>query len=313
VAAAAIHAPAPADFTPPSDPKYAIQAERAGASLLLDAMHAGRRVITVGERGHILYSDDVGQTWKQATVPTRVTLTALHFPDANNGWAVGHDSTILRSVDRGTTWTLQYQSRETETPLLDVWFRDSNNGIAVGAYGQYLVTVNGGESWAAKRISDDDYHLNGFAADSMGRLFMAAEAGQIYRSVDGGDIWEALPSPYVGSFFGLRITPDDRVLIFGLRGHLFSSDDHGETWTRVETGIESSLMGSARLDSSSVALVGLGGAVLLSRDNGRTFERHIVPDRTGLAAAVGIGASLLVFGEAGVHRVELPPAPQETP
>lgn len=305
---AAAVAPVLADFSAPYEPQYSVYADKARDSLLLDAQRAGERVVAVGERGHILFSDDDGRTWKQAKVPTRVTLTAVYFPDANNGWAVGHDSTILHSADRGSTWTLQFRSSESESPFLDVWFRDSSNGFAIGAYGQFLVTVNGGESWAAKRVSDDDYHLNGIAADSEGRLFIAAEAGQIYRSDDGGVAWESLPSPYIGSFFGIAIAPDDRVLVFGLRGHLFSSDDHGKTWSSVDTGTESSLMGSAQIDTSSLAVVGLGGTVLLSRDNGKSFIRHVVPDRTGLASAVGADASVLLFGETGMHRIDLPPA-----
>jgi photosystem II stability/assembly factor-like uncharacterized protein len=303
---AAAVAQAFADFSTPHEPQYAVYADKAKDSLLLDSQRAGERVVAVGERGHILFSDDDGRTWKQAKVPTRVTLTAVYFPDANDGWAVGHDSTILHSADRGSTWTLQFHSSEFESPLLDVWFRDPRNGFAIGAYGQFLVTVNGGESWAAKRISDDDYHLNGIAADSEGRLFIAAEAGQIYRSEDGGVVWESLPSPYIGSFFGIAIAPDDRVLVFGLRGHLFSSDDHGDTWAPTDTGTESSLMGSTQIDTSSLAVVGLGGTVLLSRDDGRTFTRHVIPDRTGLASAVSADASLLLFGETGIHRLALP-------
>ena len=43
----------------------------ANSSLLLDLALAGNRLVAVGERGHVLLSDDRGATWRQAkSVPT---------------------------------------------------------------------------------------------------------------------------------------------------------------------------------------------------------------------------------------------------
>lgn len=44
---------------------------------MIDVVHAGKRLVAVGDRGHILYSDDQGNTWTQAKVPTRQLLTAV--------------------------------------------------------------------------------------------------------------------------------------------------------------------------------------------------------------------------------------------
>ncbi|HET8707489.1 MAG TPA: hypothetical protein VFM46_14385, partial [Pseudomonadales bacterium] len=40
----------------------AMQSQKAMRSLLLDVARAGNRVVAVGERGHIVYSDDDGKT-----------------------------------------------------------------------------------------------------------------------------------------------------------------------------------------------------------------------------------------------------------
>src|ERR1044071_614770 len=56
----------------------------ASSSLLLDLSMAGSRMVAVGERGHVLLSDDQGATWRQAkSVPTRAMLTAVFFIDAD--------------------------------------------------------------------------------------------------------------------------------------------------------------------------------------------------------------------------------------
>ena len=82
----------------------ALMARLAPHSLLLDAVERGPLWVAVGERGHVLVSADRGANWTQAKVPTRVLLTGVWMHDERLGWAVGHDETILRTRDGGTTW-----------------------------------------------------------------------------------------------------------------------------------------------------------------------------------------------------------------
>src|SRR5262245_13814891 len=65
----------------------------AGASqaMVLGTARAGERIVGVGDHGVVLLSDDGGGTFHQAkAVPTRATLTAVHFVSDREGWAVGH-------------------------------------------------------------------------------------------------------------------------------------------------------------------------------------------------------------------------------
>ena len=73
---------------------------------------AGERVIAVGQRGHILFSDDSGKHWQQAVVPVSADLNAVSFPSATQGWAVGGDGVVLHSNDAGATWRKQLDGRE---------------------------------------------------------------------------------------------------------------------------------------------------------------------------------------------------------
>ena len=59
----------------------------ASQSLLLEIATAGSRPVAVGERGHILYSDDGGLNWHQALVPTTQMLTCVYFIDDQRGRA----------------------------------------------------------------------------------------------------------------------------------------------------------------------------------------------------------------------------------
>ena len=282
----------------------AIPARLAARSLLLDGAARGARVVAVGERGHVLVSTDRGETWTQSEVPTRAQLTGVWMHDDRLGWAVGHDETILRTRDGGATWELVRSAPEAERPLLDVWFRDAEHGFAVGAYGAFLVTADGGSSWSERPIGGDDFHLNQIAAAADGRLYLAAESGNLYRSDDGGATWIPLASPYNGSFFGVLPLADGGLLVYGLRGHLYRSDDRGATWQKLETGTEATLMGGVERGGGSVVLAGLAGALLRSADGGRSFRGEALDDRRARVAVVALERGVLLLGEGGARRVE---------
>ena len=287
-------------------PEPAEMARLAARTLALDAVTVDGTFVAVGERGHILISSDGGQTWQQQDVPTRAALTGVYFHDRNLGWAVGHDSVILRTTDGGTTWELVNWAPEDEAPFFDVWFSDADNGVAIGAYGSFFETTDGGTTWSSRWISEDDWHLHKIARSENGRLYIAAEAGSVYRSDDNGATWMTLPSPYQGSFFGVLPLAEDSALLFGLRGHLFRSDDAGESWEEIETGTVAMLTDGQVLEDGTVVITGLGGTILTSSDGGRTFTNYQQADRRGISAVADAGGgSLLLVGEFGVKNAEL--------
>ncbi len=287
----------------------AVMAPLAPRSLLLAAVRVEERLVAVGERGHILLSDDHGASWRQVPVPTRATLTAVSFHDRWRGWAVGHDHVILRTGDGGETWELVHVAPEEESPLLHVLLLDGSRGLAVGAYGALLASADAGQSWERRFLSEEgeeDWHLNALAEAPDGTLYLAAEAGHLYRSDDRGETWLELPSPYHGSFFGVLPLEGDTLLAFGLRGHLFRSDDRGKSWTQLDTDTEESLFAGVRRRDGAIVIVGLAGTVLRSHDQGQTFTLHPQPGRQGLTAVVeSADGTLLGFGEGGSWELQL--------
>ena len=303
-------------------------------SLLLDIARAGSRFVAVGERGHVLTSDNRGQTWSQAAdVPTQEMLTAVCFSDEKHGVAVGHDEIALVTSDAGSSWQRTHYAPDARQPLLDVLCNGSEV-IAVGAYGAYFTSSDRGATWTGRKFeaqpatpakkaapakaddkySDDkagaddeiggDFHLNRIVGVSGSRLYIGAEAGHLYRSDDAGKTWSELPSPYEGSFFGILPLDGESLLAYGLRGHLFRSDDGGHGWRQIDVGTDAMLNDAIRLPQNGVAIVGLSGTVLLSRDGGETFTLHQQPDRKGLSALLAVGVTQLVtVGEAGVKAI----------
>ena len=299
-----------------------------------DGQVIGGKIIVVGERGHILISEDDGKSWQQQPVPTRVTLTSVFFTDPANGWAAGHDSMILRTSDGGRHWHEVYSDPGDERPILDLWFRDAMHGYAIGAYGLFLMTHDAGKSWQhvafnpATLILDNmhqedpwaeeeevwvDFHLNQISATENGRILIAAEAGNIYRSDDGGRSWLSLPSPYEGSFYGSLSLGYGKVLLFGLRGHLFLSNNTGNSWTSLVSNTQATLNDGVRLRDGRIVLGGLAGTLLISEDQGQSFKLHAQADRAGIARVLQANdGALILIGETGVKRLELPGPDGET-
>ena len=296
-------------------------------SLLLDGQVLGGRVVVVGERGHILVSEDDGRSWMQQRVPTRSTLTSVVFVDDNRGWAAGHDAVILGTSDGGFTWELLYSDPDDERPILDLWFHDELRGYAVGAYGLFLGTTDGGRSWTnipfvpAILAGDDtapwgeeepeafeevDFHLNQISATPTGRLYIAAETGHLYRSDDGARSWVGLPTPYEGSFYGSLPLGRSDLILYGLRGHLFHSSDAGITWRELAADSFGTLNDGVVLRDGRIVVAGLAGSLLVSGDRGQSFRSLPRPDRLGIARILEMSdGTLLLVGEQGVRRVVL--------
>lgn len=303
--------------------QYSVESAKASQSLMLDAVHAGARLVVVGDRGHILFSDDQGKTWTQARVPTRQLLTAVFFVDDKRGWAVGHDAQILASSDGGATWAQQFEDLSREAPLLDITFLDAQHGFAVGAYGALLETLDGGQHWqdVAERLENEEQlHLNAIAAVKDAGLFIVGEQGSMFRSSDNGQTWSKVTGPYEGSLFGVIGTTQPRTLLaFGLRGNLLRSSNFGDSWQPIELKaargtLEFGLASATLLDDGSLILVGNGGSVLRSRDDGQTFSVFNRADRIALAGVSGLaGDRLLLVGQGGVHIASANGAEQVQP
>ena len=330
---------APAGLQAADEPGAAEPARLAAQGLLIALAAAGERLVAVGDRGVIVFSDDHGHSWTQSpAVPTQALLTGVCFFDAQRGVAVGHDLVALTTADAGRTWRRVHYDPGAQRPLLDVWCGSNGQAIAVGAYSTYLTSADAGASWQERPFhpvparaasaakpgtppADADaagggFHLNRIVAGAGGRLYIAAEAGHLYRSADGGVQWRELPSPYAGSFFGALPLEGDVVLAYGLRGNLYRSADGGDSWQRLDAGTLAMLDGGARLGRDGAALVGLSGVLLVSRDAGRSFTLVQQPDYRGLAAVLAVGTNtLVVVGEGGARRVELvaPAGPGASP
>ena len=304
----------------------AVKSDIADHQLLTSVGIIEDKLVTVGAYGHILVSQDNGESWQQANVPVNLLLTGVHFPTKQHGWVVGHEGVILHSADGGMNWELQHANPMREisdeeydnmsdadfaklpqlgAPILDVHFNNEQVGFVVGAYGLFLCTTDAGKNWedCADRIDNaDGWHLNAIADNGGGVLYIAGEKGMAFRSDDNGENWEAMEVPYEGSFFGvLPLKQSDEVIIFGLQGKTFRSTDRGKSWSKVSHNAKTGIMDGVQTNQNDVILVGNSGAILVSSDRGAAFSLKTLKSRRHIVSAVSLSnGKQLMVGQGGV-------------
>lgn len=315
--------------------------ELAAKGLINGLALAGQRVVGVGQRGHVVYSDDQGKSWRQAKVPVASDLVAVSFPTPRQGWAVGHDGVVLHSEDAGANWTKQldghvlgallveyYRGRRgaggdeggekwvaeaerfaaqgAENPFLDVWFADEQNGFVVGAFNLILRTADGGkrwEPWLHRTDNPQALHLYAIrgAGGESGEVFATGEQGLVLRLDAAAGVFRALATPYKGTYFGVA-PARDAVIVFGLRGNAFRSVDGGRSWHKVDTGLQEGITAAAHVSERGVILASQAGRLLVSNDGGERFS-PVKLDRAVPASAVQpLGMdAVVVAGARGVR------------
>ncbi len=335
-----VHAqPIDPDTTPLDQP--ARMTSLASTGLFTSVALARDRVVAAGERGHIVWSDDDGRSWRQARTPTSVTLTNVRFVSPREGWAIGQMGVILHTVDGGEDWTLQFDGVRANqalvaaartdlsagganalntanmqaaqqfagggpsVPLLALLPLSPRQAIVAGAYGMAFTTTDSGGSW--QPMFDSIPNPNGLHFYSIVQdgdaLFFAGEQGILLRrSADRQ--FTTLPTPFQGTFFGALVTPAKALLLFGLQGTVLRSADEGETWHEVQAADGAGIDCGVVLRNGDVLLGDEAGNLLMSHDDGVSF-RPIFVGAPVTALAQAADGAIIIAGPAGLARLDL--------
>ncbi len=266
--------------------------------LLTDASRIGNRVVAVGDRGYIVYSDSNGESWQRATTPPNTPLlTSVFFLDAKTGWAVGHDSMILSSTDQGQTWTKAFSAADDQKPLMDITFVDANNGFAVGAYGAFYATTDGGKTWVARKLFEGTKAAATVAApkkgkyESIGSQKVNDKANNKDADIDdkaggrGGDDDKHINAIIKLAEANSVNTGENKLFAAGEAGLLARSDDGGKTWVKIASPYKGSFFGAIQAQDGAVLIYGLRGRIYRSTDaqlaNWKQIENKTVASLMG--------------------------------
>ena len=297
----------------------AIKSRLAQTSVLMDVFNTGERLVAVGERGHILLSDDDGTNWVQAEVPTSVTLTAVYFPTPEKGWVVGHDGVVLHSADAGQTWVKQLDG----TQINEVIKTQVEQMLSAKANELSLVDDPAHREELEYELENLQFFVNDaqmaveegptrpfmdlwFKNDREGIII--GSFGMILKTEDGGQHWQPIMDHIenLDGYHYYAIAPaGDALFIAGERGMLFRSFDDGENWQRLETPYDGSFFGLAgNQDGSLVVVFGLRGNAYVSSDSGASWQAADTPKGSALSGAEFLedGSLLMVSNDGKLVR-----------
>ncbi|MFK0090044.1 WD40/YVTN/BNR-like repeat-containing protein [Pseudomonas sp. NPDC090755] len=274
----------------------------AGQSLLTDIQQVGNHLLMVGASGHVLRQGATGI--EQAKVPVDLLLTAVHFVDERQGWAVGHDGVVLHSIDGGLTWERQLEGSANARLMLD-WARAEVRRL------QDASQVAGEDDRLATALEDarfaEDDAMAGIESGPSRPLldlwFRSADEGwvvgaygTILHTGDGGRSWAFVPgldNPerlHLNAVLGLA---DGSLLVAGEGGRLYRRT--GEVWQPVQQPTQASFYKLLQLADGRVLAMGFAGALFESLDQGRSWQAIAVPVKTSLYGAEQLPDGSLLF------------------
>ncbi len=275
--------------------------------------------------------------WIEQTSGTTARLRGLCVVDERVAWTSGSGGTVLRTIDRGTTWERKRITGADSLDFRDIEAFDDRTAYALsigeGPLSRIYKTQDCGLNWVLQFVNQDargfldalafwDSRHGVALGDPVDGRFV------ILTTDDGGRVWSRIPPdgmpkslPSEGAFAAsgtCLILQGERNAWFGTGGgRVFRSTDRGQTWTVHETPIRA---GNGSSGIFSLAFynaehgIAIGGdymkpeqnghTVALTTDGGRTWKLPKGSKPGGYRSAVAYiggsqGTKLVAVGPTG--------------
>ena len=226
--------------------------------------------------GYVVKTEDGGETWT-AQLPVNppacgtstgsgCMLLGLDFLDANNGWVVGSNGTIMKTTDGGATWSSQsLPANKSGQMLNDVAFFDGSKGVITGENNAFF-TVDGGLTWQVSAGPSGD-NLNSIVIVNSTTAFAVGNNGTkgvVFRTGTSGSGWAKKDDDTLSGYMlkAVDFTSATNGIAVGCdlatcrNGVIIRTKDGGNTWDKDSSSISKPLFG---LDITGTALVAVGG------------------------------------------------------
>lgn len=227
-----------------------------------------------------LYVSETSKIETEAIV-AKIKLTrdlyGVNFINSDNGWIVGEDGLIVRSVDKGKNWEIQQSN--VITNLVAVTFLNTEKGFTVGSGGTLLLTEDGGDTWIKKETGTKEF-LNDVHFTNNDNGFVIGNGGLLLFTQDGGETWHQNKSLFKDAFpweipelHCIYFTSLEKGWIVGEFGKVLKTIDGGSNWVMVDLETDNTLYGISFLDQNKGHIVGARGFFLATEDAGETWKR----------------------------------------
>jgi len=194
---------------------------------------SGDTYLAAGNYGKILVTTDGGVTWADQETPISTHLMDISSWDENRSVAVGNMGEILVTEDGGKTWVaVESPKSDVANKLLKVHTYPDGEAWTVGEMGMILRSNDYGKTWIQMR-EEYDIFMNDIVKVDDNTLYVSAEYGQFFKSVDDGQTWAEFFTDSPNSFAAIDARSPQEVVMVGLAGVVVGTMDGGETWTYI--------------------------------------------------------------------------------
>lgn len=208
--------------------------------------------------------------WGNLISNTSRDLYGLYFLNEQTGFAIGDSGTILKTIDKGKTWTSINSG--ANAGLNEITFVSSTKGFIVGNSGTFLKSTDGGSSWSFQS-GITNLTLNGICfINNSNTGFMVGDVGLILKTTDGGSNWNTKNSGVVYSLSSVAFANDTLGFAVGSGGTLLKTIDKGENWTPVNLGMTEVLSDIIFTGNNSGYIAGNIGKIFKTTDNGMNWQ-----------------------------------------
>jgi len=212
--------------------------------------------------GGCFKSTDFGVNWTE--VNTNMTTTALfsiQFLNSQIGYIGGGNGNIIKTIDGGTTWTLQPNNVSDE--IHAVSFSDPDTGWVVSYY-KIAHTTDGGQTWTVQKTDFgagywDCYAINGTTC------IVSGWAGRIEKTTNGGVTWTMVNSTPDADLHDIDFCNDSLGYAVGAHSTILKTTDSGNTWIQDSLDNLNKILNTVDCISSDYVYV-MGGSAIYNSD-----------------------------------------------
>jgi len=242
---------------------------------------------------------DGGVSWSPVSLPPGSRVTALHFVDAANAYAIG-PGTLLRSTDGGASWQARPIAPGNSFNSIDC-ASASECILTVSAGNQLVKTTDAGATDTVKTTSSS--LIYGAAYASPTQIVAIGADGATVLSSDGGATFTPSSGDVGGEYSRLRSGPVGLIYAPGAKGDVAISTDGGSSWRVVATQTSAELLDVSFASAQVGYALDAGGGLQQTGNGGASWQTlnpgTVSPARAVLALG---GHAVLLFGPVGVHR-----------
>ncbi len=228
-----------------------------------------------GDNGTILKTTDGGDNWTDQSAAAVISsdLDDIHAFDSNRAFVMSgsNDGVIGYTSDGGAIWNATNvpfppvgasQKQYSCTGLPD------GTSYTSGYYGTIFKSTDFGQTWInVANIFGSRLKIFYSVAASGNNIWAGNSSGKIYRSSDGGAVWDTLDFPSANNIKYIRDFDGTNIYVFADYAQFFKSSDGGQSFLPILTWPNIYLYAIENASSNKIFMGGKDGGEISESGN----------------------------------------------